>query len=217
MRAFPLLPVLSCVLAACVVDESKVTIRCDSEHPCPEGRTCGTDNICTTQADLGMAMSEDMATQTADLRGPEGCAGAGAKQVGQAVACPGAFVEGQAASLCDAAKGYHICRAAELNKIDVTACDLLTGFFVVEVPGYYLMMPSRDSPTCGTSAVGNPVWFGCGGLSSSLVHEHPATKCSGLDRSVDCSQPAGAWYCRAIGDLARAENKTATDGLVCCK
>ena len=61
------------------------------------------------------------------------------------------------------------------------------------------------------------MWFGCGGLSSALVHEHPATKCSGLDRSVDCSQAGSAWYCKAVGDLSRIENKTATDGVVCCK
>ena len=202
----------------CVVDESSVTLLCDGAHPCPDGQSCGEEGICIApiNADLGMV---DQATPPADLRAAPvvGCSGSGGKQIGQAVACPGAFVEGQAASLCDAAKGYHICKVADLSKIDSVAADQLTGFYIVEVPGYYLMMSSRDSPTCGSSAVGSPVWFGFGGLSSSLVHEHPATKCSGIDRSVDCSQSGGAWFCKAIGDMTRVENKTATDGVACCK
>lgn len=217
MRAYLLLPVLSFVLG-CEVDPSKVKLICDGDHPCPTGQFCGADGICQEPADLGM-ISEDMGdmTQPGDLRGPDGCAGTGGKQVGQAVACPGAFAEGQAASLCDATKGYHICKAAELSKINLADCDQLSGFFIVEVPGYFLAPPSRDSPTCGTSVSGSPVWFGCGGLSSALVHKHPATKCSGLDKSVDCSQTGAAWVCKAIGDLSKVENKTATDGTVCCK
>lgn len=219
MRACQVLTSLLFLVCACVVEDSKVTLKCDLENPCPVGVTCTSEGVCSSGDMLDMTMQSGDASGDAsdqpDLLQP-GCAGQGGKKVGTAIACPGAFAEGQAASLC--AAGYRLCRASDIPALDIAACNQLSGFFIfADVPGYYLI-PNRDSPSCGTStAGGSPVWYGCGSLSSALVKEHMASKCSGLGRSVDCSQSGGLWFCRVGGDLSKTTNKSASDGALCCK
>lgn len=140
-----------------------------------------------------------------------GCADNGGHQVGMAWACPGSFGAGKAASLCKAKWSIP----ADSSKVDLASCNLLSGFFVANLPGKYL-------PPWGTSVScipGNPlemkIFFGCGAVASADYEPDSTFKCSGFSRAVNCPTATKSWDCPTTHDLASTINKVATDGVLC--
>lgn len=204
------------ITAACFnPDYSKVTVLCSAADPsCPDGQVC-VDNICVVAAGTADGSAADLSQldggETADMSIQSGCAKGGGRSVGKAgslvFACPGTFAMGQARQQC--AAGWSVCSKAD--PVNLTACDALSGFFVADVPAFWLTNMSNE--TCGTALV-NQQWYGCG---SKQMNVRTGKGCQGFQRTLDCVFGSG-WTCsNTKHSLETTMNEAPADGLLCCK
>lgn len=197
-------------VAACSIpDPDQVPLRCDSANPCPEGRQCQADGMCSpaaaSMADLGVAT--DMTGASVDMSERPGCAGPDGTRLGPGTyKCPGAFggTNPKASALC--AQGYAPC-----DKIDaaaLAACNAGPSFFASAIIG-----SRRDFTPPGTGQCDQrelfPVVYGCG--SSGRV---ASMACSGFDHLIDCNEQLSFWTCGTSLDATTSKQKN--NGVLCC-
>lgn len=204
--------ILLTFLAGCFnPDPAKIIVSCDPMQPeCPTGQVC-IENRCAPPSDAAAPNpgSGDLGgtdSGLADLAQDSGCAAGGGTRLGTAFACPGTFSSGTARQRC--AKGYKVCTSA--TGIDLTTCATLSGFFVADVPAYW--MGTMGNETCGTSGI-TPMWYGCGNGSGLSIVRDGVRRCAGFPRVLECK---GTWNCFSMHTLDTAENSAAKDGLLCC-
>lgn len=210
-----LLPTLLVTAACFNPDYSKITVLCTAADPaCPDGQVC-VDNICVATPGTPDGQAADLAmadgSTPADMSIQSGCAKGGGQYVGKGgslvFACPGTFAMGQARQQC--AAGWSVCTKADT--VSLTACDSLSGFFVADVPAYWV--GNMGNETCGTALV-NQQWYGCG---SKQTNVRTGKGCQSFQRTLDCVFGSG-WTCsNTMHSLNTTANDTATDGLLCCK
>lgn len=210
-RNFLLLPCLFLVHCT-IADPATVPLVCDSNNPCPDGRTCGPDGTCgDLQPDLAvgttdLGSSDGGLDLTTDLAESSGCKSGGTRLAPGEWRCPGVFGGAvRASSLC--ATGYRLC--AKLTSAALTACNALPGFFAATQMG-----SRRDIDPVGTSRCDGleivKTIFGCGsgGTVASMA-------CMGLPRVIDCSASVMVWQC---GTTLDTTTQTAnTNGVLCCQ
>ena len=201
-------------LAACSIpDPTQVPLRCDTDNPCPSGRTCLSDGQCSDPPDMSAssnqdaAVAADMPASDPDLLEPNGCKdGNGTRLAAGQWRCPGVFggANPKASALC--ASGFAVCQT--LDATAQQACNALPGFFASTVIG-----SRKDGTPYGTGQCDqrelHAVVYGCGnGLTASMA-------CSGFDRLVDCNQSLTTWTCDTTID--KTAQKNALNGVLCCK
>ena len=219
---------VSSLLSCFSPDLSNVTYRCDEQRPgCPTGHSC-ISGYCRPLSDGATADGASGGDAAAgDLRPLEsGCAdGKGTALGSRAFACPGIFAAGQAASRC--AVSWSLCKDGAA--VDLSACNtkLTTGFFLAEVAGRRGLEMPADA-ICGAinpPPEPNRMFFGCGPGGVGYAFDAKLA-CGNFSRVLDCERaeqpnPAQAkWLCGMSFDphtLASVTNKTALDGVLCCK
>ena len=200
------------LLAGCInTDTSDLPTKCDDANPCPSPKSC-VDSLCVDPPIDGM--SADLTTDAGT--GSDGGISPPCKDPGSAsilgpssAACPGSFAAGKGNDLCGA--DWQMCKSAA--GISTATCDLLDGFFVADVPGYFVSA-QRTMPLCGPNAA-NSVFFGCGKLRVYTA-DTPANKCGNFSRNVECGAPR-PWTCSPTGTIQSLANSEPTDGVLCCK
>jgi hypothetical protein len=207
---------LACIsplfLAACFNPNiSQLTLLCDAERPeCPEGQACQNNQCHPIGSDLAGLQEDQGGTDASadasfDLAPVSGCADGKGKAVGVAFACAGSFGVLMARKLC--ATGWHICTSAA--GLDPTTCDGLSGFFIAEVPAYYVGTVSNE--TCGTS-IGGQMWYGCGNRADFVMQG--VKGCGGFRKLMDCR--ASGWNCNMMHKIDQTSNGNGGDGVLCC-
>lgn len=204
--------------------------RCPPEAPaCPEGFVCveGFCEIPQIRLDLGPGgdMTGDQLFSPADLPpAPDfsmgnGCAAKNGAHVGaNAWACPGKWALGGARSQC--AASYHVCRNAA--SLDLSACRLVTGFFLADSRGYDSFRDCTKSTaavTCGyfTNA-DRPFWFGCGSSRSSV--QDCLRGCDGFTQGLNGSfvekEPGKPFVDGFTSSMDDTINNDPLIGVLCC-
>lgn len=192
-------------------DPAKIVVSCDPTQPeCPAGQVC-IESRCVLPtdaafADQGVVDLSGVDSAPPDLAQGAGCTAGGGTKLGTAYACPGAFSSGGARQRC--AAGFKVCSNA--TGIDLTACAMLTGFFVADVPAYYTGTPSNES--CGASGT-TPLWYGCGNGGGLSAVRDGVKRCAGFPRVLEC---LGSWNCYYMHTLDTVSNTAAKDGMLCC-
>lgn len=195
--------VLASLVGGCFSVDPNIQIKCDADNPCMAGQSC-IDSVCVIMD--GGAI--DQAGDTAIPDQP--CKAGNGSVIGTAVsACPGAFGKGQGASLCG--KGYAPCLMSA--DISLSTCNLLDGFFVGNIPGYY-NGANRTTANCGLSPI-QPLFFGCGNKSRIYVIES-VNKCGGFALNLECGM-GRPWTCDGNNGFDTLANTVAGDGVLCCK
>lgn len=195
------------LLSACY-NPQHVVIACPPTSPqCPDGQIC-VGQICVSNPDLA-GSPDDLSgiDPAADLSaGSPVCKAKNGTRLGpKAEACPGPFAKGAASSLCDT--GYKPCTAAA--GIDLVACAQLSGFYVADVPAYW-MVSMQTGEVCNTS-VANQLLYGCGSGPSRAG----AQLCAGLPRVADIG--SNGWVGGGNGTLAETSNSDNAQGVLCCR
>lgn len=163
-------------------------------------------------------MSVDARADGSGADGPDlmsmasGCADNGGVLVGSAWACPGKFSAGQARALCKSKWSV----AVDASKVDLAACNKISGFFASSVVGKWVP-PWGSAVTCMAGGMfDNKILFGCGGASGTDYQPDSTAMCSGFFRAVNCPAPSNSWTCPpTMGDIDHAATSVSTDGVLC--
>jgi hypothetical protein len=190
------------LVTACFAEPDRVVIRCDAEHPCPQGQVCLSGTCGQGGADLGAADSG------ADLAPPYGCTVPNGRAIGRAWACPVAtLARNQASSLC--AQGFKLCTSGA-DVMSDPACRMLSTFYAAELIGTTAGSP--DFAQCQSTANPYQVFYGCGRIELNAVYQ-VNSPCQQLERVIDCNQPTTGWTCgRTLADTST----TVPAGVLCC-
>lgn len=184
-------------------DTTGVPVKCDEANPCPSTSECKA-GICEAASPVDMSASDGATQPDMTMSGP--CKNGSEQVLGTAVACEGL---GKWQDVCGI--DYQVCK--DTTGLSVTTCNLLPGFFVADVPGYFTGV-NRSSPSCGASVL-NPLFYGCGTKARTYVAETPANQCSGFNRNLECGG-ARPWQCSNT-NIDTLSNTAAGDGYLCCK
>ncbi len=193
-----LLSLFTILVGACFdPDTSRIVLLCPDGNPCKDGG----------QGTQDMTMSSRM-----DLTQSTGCAaGIVGHSVGNnAFACPKTFGQNEAPTLC--APGWQLCTDA--TKINLTACNSLTEFFIANSPGFYANSGSPTMEVCAQNTGGNQsAWFGCGSSPSHVSTS--TTACNGFQLVADCQ--SGSFLTCAGIVIESVHNNNDNDGVLCCQ
>ncbi len=179
-----------------------MVLKCDADHPCPEGLACLESSIC------GQVAGADLGSAGGEMASGYGCTVPNGKAIGRAFACPvAALSKNQAAGLC--AAGFKLCTSGA----DVMAdplCKTISGFFAAELIGTTTGSP--DTAKCQDATMPYQVFYGCGRIQLNSIYQVTAP-CAQLERAVDCNNSGTGWACgRTLADTST----TVAAGVLCC-
>ena len=195
--------VLALSLVACFSrpSDGEIPVRCDADNPCPQGSTC-VAGLCSGTgpgADLGVP-------GWGCASGPSSGQLLTTPPAAPVYACPGAFAQGQARTLCST--GWQVCTTRDPIP-PATCTGFKPGFMIADAPAAFSTMYR-----CQLTSLDERLFMGCGDCTIEPCYQR-TENCNGFQTAARDGK-AGFDFSKGH-NLDKAINTNPQNGVLCCK